>query len=185
MQYSVPYVSQYADIGDHEWRSRGCGIASLKMVMDFWHARDRRNRTAPLPELLGVGLDAGAYREGVGWLHRGLVAVATTYGYDGSNKDWADNGPTPKTADAAWDALAEALAHGPLLASVWSGLDPARGGGHIVVVDGWDGQLVSLADPEEMSEREGRKLMARAPFLKGFKKRAIIVRPKGSAESLP
>lgn len=70
------------------------------------------------------------------------------------------------------------LEAGPLLASVYSGLDPYRGGGHIVVVTGAHDGLVLLNDPEEMSVREGRKALALKAFLPAFKQRYIVIRPR-------
>lgn len=171
MQYDVPFSSQYSDLGHHEWRARGCGIASLKMVMDFYHPGPS------LDGLLAVGREIGAYREGIGWTHRGLVELARRYGFDGFNADWAENGPTPKTADEAWQTLVAELAHGPVLASVFAGLDPARGGGHIVAVTGFHDGLVFFNDPEQLTEKEGRKALALAAFLPAFKRRYVVVRP--------
>jgi len=105
MHHDVPFVSQYADLGDHEWRSRGCGIASLAMVLGYWHLRDPANRTMSVDELLRTGLEAGAYRQGIGWTHAGLLGVATALGYDGRTGDHAERGSTPKNAPAAWAEL--------------------------------------------------------------------------------
>ena len=38
----VPYCSQHFDVADENWRSRACGIACLKMVMDFHSERAKR-----------------------------------------------------------------------------------------------------------------------------------------------
>ena len=181
MEYRVPFSSQYADLGHHEWRARGCGIAALKMVMDFWHAADGSNRTVALDGLLQAGLDAGAYREGIGWTHGGLAVLARRHGYEAFNADWAAKSPTPKTPEAAWAQLVRELNVGPVMASVYSRLDSERGGGHIVVVTGFADGLVAFNDPEEMSEREGRKLIALERFLPAFKLRYVVVRPKASA----
>src|ERR1043166_6349013 len=147
MQYDVPFSSQYTDLGHHEWRARGCGIASLKMAMDFY-------RPGPsLDELLTVGREIGAYREGIGWSHRGLVELARRYGFEGFNADWAEKGPTPKTVQESCELLLAELQKGPVLASVFAGLDPERGGGHIVVVTGFQDGLIFFNDPEQLSER--------------------------------
>jgi hypothetical protein len=178
VKYDIPFVSQYADLGDHEWRSRGCGIASLAMVLGYWHRRNSANRTLPVDMLLRAGLDAGAYREGIGWTHAGLFRIARDLGYDGQTFDFAERGPTPKDAHGAWQELLRSLADGPVMASVFSGLDPGRGGGHIVVVTGWDGNLVSFADPEEMTAWDGNRLIVLERFLTGYKRRFIAVRPR-------
>ena len=171
MLFDVPFVSQYADLGRHEWRARGCGIASLKMVLDFYGTH------ILLEELLSVGLELGAYREGIGWSHGGLVSIAERYGYRGYNADWGPKSSNPKTAPGAWDALMSELAHGPVLASVHAGFDAERPGGHIVAITGYADGLVLLNDPEQMHEREGRRALALDAFLKAFKRRYIVIRP--------
>lgn len=171
MQYDVPFSSQYADLGHHEWRARGCGIASLHMVLKFC------GRPVPLDDLLQEGLAVGAYREGIGWTHRGLVELARRHGCHAYNIDVAPNSTTPKLADAAWGMLTTELEWGPVLASVHSRFDPTVPDGHIVVVTGWDGELVALNDPVELTEREGHKLLAAAVFRRAFKQRYIAVRP--------
>ena len=104
MLFDVPFVSQYADLGRHEWRARGCGIASLKMVLDFYGTH------ILLEELLSVGLELGAYREGIGWSHGGLVSIAerspgvygarlTGGGFGGAIVALADHEMARETAD--------------------------------------------------------------------------------------
>jgi hypothetical protein len=177
MNHTVPFSSQYTDLGHHEWRARGCGIASLHMVLGYWHTLDEYNQLPKLDELLERGRAIGAYREGVGWTHTGLVNLACEYGYNGFNADFAPQGPTPMSAELAWRNLAEELARGPVLASVYAGLDAARGGGHIVVVTGMQDGLVRFNDPEEISAREGQRILALDIFLSAFKRRYIVIRP--------
>jgi hypothetical protein len=177
VHHEIRFISQYADIGDHEWRARGCGVASLKMVMDFWSRSPVAARTATLDELLRAGVTGGAYMESIGWHHRGLANIAGGYGYkDIYNVDLAPRSPTPKEPMEAWRMMLKELRSGPVLASVWRHLDPPAGG-HILVVHGWDGELVSIADPMEMTAKEGFKLLALKPFLRYFKNRYIVIRP--------
>jgi hypothetical protein len=172
-QHDVPFVSQYTDIGDHEWRARGCGIAALKMAMEFWLP----GRVPSLDTLLREGLANGAYRKGIGWTHGGLVQLARRHGLAGFNADYAENGPTPKSADDAWAALVNELGRGPVLASVYSHFDPASRDGHLVVVTGLISGLVAFNDPEEQREREGRRFLARDVFVRAFKRRYIVIAP--------
>lgn len=177
MKHEVPFISQYEDLADPEWQWRGCGIVSLKMMLDYWHAYDARYRTMELNELHRAGVAAGAYVEHVGWSHRGLVSLAHGLGYESYNRDWASNGPTPKSADGAWEALALELNQGPVLTSVFSGLEPSRRGGHLVVVTGLEEGLVHFNDPEQRDEQEGRRLLALVSFKRAFKRRYVMVRP--------
>lgn len=176
--FIVPFSSQYTDLGHHEWRARGCGIASLHMVMAYWHALDGASPLPSFDRLLTRGRVIGAYREGVGWTHAGLVRLAREFGYEGFNADFAPKGTTPKSVDDAWGFLLAELERGPVLASVYAGLDPMRGGGHIVIVTGAQGELVFFNDPEEISEREGRKVLVLEAFLPAFKQRYIVIRPR-------
>jgi Papain-like cysteine protease AvrRpt2 len=175
--FTVPFSSQYTDIGHHEWRARGCGIASLHMVLAYWHVLNSAHTLPSLDTLLERGRAIGAYREGIGWTHTGLVNLACQFGYNGFNADFAPQSPTPKSAEDAWSALGTELKQGPVMASVYAGLDAARGGGHIVVVTGFQDGLVHFNDPEEMTEREGRRVLALDAFLPAFKRRYIVVRP--------
>ncbi|HXK36184.1 MAG TPA: C39 family peptidase [Candidatus Paceibacterota bacterium] len=184
-QHDVPFISQYADIGSHEWRARGCGIAALKMVIDYWAGSRPSLRVPPLDELLQEGLAQGAYREGIGWTHRGLVAVAQRHGFDGFNVDFAEQGQTPKSADDAFAALCVQVERGPVLVSVHSGMDPNRGGGHIVVVTGIHDGIVFYNDPEQLEQREGRMALAAALFTHAFKRRYIVIVPAGSESPRP
>ncbi len=175
--YSVPFFSQLADVRTRAWRYRGCGVVSLKMVLEYWHLRDRRNQSPAIAELLAKGLDIGAYLDAVGWIHSGLVAVARQFGYDGFNRDHADLSLTPLLSREAFEHLEKDLKRGPLLASVYSGFDPDKGGGHIVVVVAVHDGLVEINDPADMKEREGRKAFAVEAFLKAWKRRYIAVYP--------
>jgi hypothetical protein len=106
-----------------------------------------------------------------------LVAIARTYGYEGFNADYAAKSPHPKTAREAWDLLQVELRSGPVLVSVFSGLDPSRGGGHIVVVTGCADGLVTFNDPEALTAMEGQRVLALKAFLSAFKLRYIVIRP--------
>lgn len=178
MMHDVPFESQYEGITDPAWQWRGCGITALRMVLNYWHLQDPVHAAPSIGELFDVGMELGAYREGVGWIHRGLVETARRYGYDGFGADYAPNSPTPKGAEEAWEVLMKELERGPVLASVYAGLDSHRGGGHIVVVTGFQDGLVVFNDPEEMRAEEGRKLLALPRFLLGFKRRFIVIRPR-------
>lgn len=177
MLHDVPFVSQYQGITDPGWQYRGCGITSVKMMLDFWHSLDAAHRTDDLDSLLSQGLRSGAYLDNIGWRHRGLVDLARLYGYDGYNVDASEKGPMPRTPLSAWELLMRDLEKGPVLASVYRQLDPERGGGHIIIVTGYENGLVHLNDPEEFLAADGRKNMALEGFLPAFKNRFIVLRP--------
>jgi hypothetical protein len=179
MRYDVPFISQFTDITNSDWQWRSCGIAALKMVLDYWHACDSFNRTVDVDELHRIGIQESAYRPGIGWTHAGLAAAACRLGYTAYNRDWAEQGPTPKDEATAWHLTLEELTAGPVLVSVYSGFERSRGGGHIAVLTGHEDEVVFLNDPEQQCTREGVRVLALRSFLKAFKYRIIVVRPNG------
>lgn len=172
LNYKLQLISQQTELQDPEWQYRGCGIAALKMVMNYWHALSEVNVSPPIDELLAAGLKLNAYVQNIGWSHAGLTNVAKQCGYDGKNYDLADS-----NADTAWKSLMKQLKNGPVMASVYSQFDPTLGGGHIVVLTGIDDNTVYLNDPEEASQEAGTKTMELNDFLKAWKKRYIVISP--------
>lgn len=77
MRHEVPYVSQYDESIPEEWRQRSCGIAALRMALG---AALPGQPLPTVPELIEEGVRMGAYVEGVGWRHDGLVQLAQHYG---------------------------------------------------------------------------------------------------------
>src|SRR3989344_8127218 len=169
--YKIRLVSQQNELHP-EWQYRGCGISSLKMVMNYWHAVDATNASPPIDELLATGLKLYAYVQNIGWSHAGLVNIARQYGYEGQNYDLASS-----DIETAWESLKAQIKTGPVMVSVYSQFGPTCGGGHIVVVTGLDGDMVYLNDPEEASQEAGVKIMTLEDFLRSWKKRYIVIRP--------
>jgi hypothetical protein len=180
MAHDVPFVSQQV-YRDEEWRRFGCGIASLKMVFDFWHGQNSRNPTDAADELYASGLEAGAFDPEIGWWHAGLVGLAAVRGYEAYNRDFGPRSRTPRTAEESLLELRRELAAGPVIASVYYDFDPARGGGHLVVVSGVSEDVVALNDPLPEQASDGRRSMPLPDFLTAFKHRFIVVRPTPTA----
>ena len=57
------------------WTMRGCGIASLRMVLDGFGKHCEKQGT-----MIAKGLAGNAYKDGVGWIHQGLAEMAEAYG---------------------------------------------------------------------------------------------------------
>jgi hypothetical protein len=175
--YLVPFVTQQV-YRNQEWRRFGCGIASLKMVFDYWQLRNPDNRTDDADNLYATGLDSGAFDPAVGWLHAGLVDLATSLGYESYRLDFGPRSGTPLPAEDALAELTRELAGGPVIASVYRDFDVSRGGGHLVVVTDVTGDAVCLNDPEPAQESDGRRVLSQRDFLPAFKSRFIVVRPR-------
>ncbi|HEY7222694.1 MAG TPA: C39 family peptidase [Micromonosporaceae bacterium] len=176
-EHEVPFVSQQG-YREAQWRRFGCGTAALKMVLDYWHRRDPRNRTAEADDLYATGLEAGAFDPAFGWRHAGLVGLARSHGYEAYNVDAAPRSRHPMTAQEALAELTRELSHGPVIASVYRDFDPGEGGGHLVVVTGDSGGALLLNDPKPAQEADGRLVMSTRDFLPAFKHRYIVVRPR-------
>ena len=90
----VPYFSQrlYAENYKTEgfpdmdtalsWSKRLCGLACLKMII----AHHSPKNEPTLFHLLQEGLAIGAYKDGVGWVHNGLIQLANQYGLKGGRE---------------------------------------------------------------------------------------------------
>lgn len=135
---SFPAYSQYTHVSDPEWQYRSCGIVALLMIMEALAQKD----LATPDTLIQEGLAMGAYKEGIGWYHRGLANLATTYGFTASNHDWSK---TPATEAQA--LLLKELAHGPVIASVTTDK-----GGHLIVIESIIGDDAITHDPAEHND---------------------------------
>lgn len=170
MRHEVFFISQKRALPP-DWQNRGCGTTCLKMVLDYWD----KGRGVTVQDLVARGEQIGAYQPNVGWVHSGLVNLALEHGCIGFNRDFAPQSKTPLDPEAAFSQLLEDLELGPVLASVWSGFDPANGGGHVVVVSGWDGANLFILDPEKEEEGMGRLSLKKVDFMKAWKLRTICI----------
>ncbi len=67
----VPFASQYSLPRDKDGLSRACGIACLKMIIDF-----RAEEPSRIDDLLHESeLVSGAYIPGIGWSHASLAII--------------------------------------------------------------------------------------------------------------
>lgn len=67
----VPYISQYSIGRDSDGRSRACGAACVKMILDY-----KGNSDTDFLTIVREGQTIkGAYISGIGWTHSGLAAL--------------------------------------------------------------------------------------------------------------
>lgn len=161
----VPFYSQFADIKAPEWQKVGCGVVSLAMVIDYYDLT-----TVSVNELLKQGVANGAYLKSAGWTYGGLISLGNKYGLDGGSYDLAKL--SEKDAFAKFKTF---LKDGPVIASVHYKFDPKSTIPHLVVIDGIDKDIIYYNDP---AAKTGSKTISVADFLKAWKKRFIVVRPK-------
>ncbi|TXK85142.1 C39 family peptidase [Paenibacillus sp. N3.4] len=90
VSYPIPFYTQKIDFDDvnlqgfkskqdaEHWQVRGCGIASLKMIIDGFQIYRGVHLSEAYGELVYKGFEMGAYCDR-GWIHKGLVELAKEY----------------------------------------------------------------------------------------------------------
>jgi hypothetical protein len=132
-----PFISQMPLPGDgfpspadaEHWRTRGCGIACLRMVL-----AGLTGEAGGYWSLVAEGLRRDAYCDR-GWIHQGLVAMARDRGIDARSR--RATGP----ADVAADVMAQAAVVASVTPCFKGGQLSVTGaarprGGHLVLVNG-------------------------------------------------
>lgn len=153
--YPIPFYTQQVDFDDKElqgfkdkedaeyWQQRGCGIASVKMIIDGFQKYRHLNLSEAYGELLYKGLEMGAHCDR-GWIHKGLVKIAECYGISGANYRFATIKMLQKEIEK----------NRPCIASVTVGFNGGKidcegniisKGGHLIVVKGLVKRYGSLA----------------------------------------
>lgn len=82
MQLTVPYFSQHLDVADTYWQKRSCGMACVKMALDFF-----KNDIPSLDDLVWQGVRIDGYGPS-GWVHSALVSVFDMYGILAERKEF-------------------------------------------------------------------------------------------------
>lgn len=159
----VPFYSQFSDIQSPKWQKVGCGIASLAMLIDFYHPG-----IVSVENLLKEGIAADAFNNDAGWSHEGLALLAGKYNLKGAIYDLSRS-----DADAAFSQFEKLLKEGPAIASVHYKFDPKNPIPHLVVITGVNNGMVFYNDP---AAKSGGKSILAQDFIKAWKKRFITVR---------
>lgn len=162
----VPFYSQFKDITSPAWQKVGCGVTSLAMVIEYY----KPDTVSSVNALLKQGVAAGAYNKNAGWTYKGLIQLSKKYGLDGASYDLAKSGS--KSALKQFEGYLE---NGPVIASVHYKFDPKSTIPHLVVINGIDADgMLHYNDP---AAKTGEKTISTSDFLKGWKKRFIVIRP--------
>ncbi len=80
----VPYYSQYLDIEDIYWVPRSCGIACVKMVLDFY-----KTGNYSLADLIKNIAEKGGYNSS-GWIHDYLISLFKDCGLQAHREEQMD-----------------------------------------------------------------------------------------------
>ncbi|HUD02483.1 MAG TPA: C39 family peptidase [Candidatus Paceibacterota bacterium] len=167
----VPFYSQFKDIVSPTWQKVGCGVTSLAMVIDYYTPA-----AVPVNTLLKQGIAAGAYDPSAGWTYKGLIDLGNKYGLSGASYDLAS-----QSTATAFAQFSKYLKAGPVIVSVHYKFDPKSTIPHLVVINAIVGNTVYYNDP---AAKAGEKQISTADFLKGWKKRFIVMRPAKSTVSV-
>lgn len=117
------------------WDSRGCGIASLRMILDGFLDSRGLPHCPPQGAMIHQGVLRGAYREEIGWIHQGLADMAASYGVQGISQRQASAQQLAQQVEAGIPCMASvspAFAGGTLREDG----TVVKPGGHLIVVLG-------------------------------------------------
>lgn len=190
MILDVPYYSQFKDTQEAKWKNKACGIASLKMVLDYYQSTN-----LTIDDLYQMGLNLNGYLENIGWYHHKLVNIAQTLGYKGITRSWnIPEEALPKlrsrgfkdkdikilekqqSLEAIYTLKNELDLKHPIIISLPRGFIKG-GSGHLIVLVGYDEEGFYIHDPDDQ-ERPGQNIKLDYPKFKAiFEKRAIIIYP--------
>jgi uncharacterized protein YvpB len=162
---SVPFYSQFADITAPFWKGKSCGVVSLAMLLEFY----TRATTTP-DSILVQAIAKNGFIPNIGWTYKSLIDVSRAYGMTGSSYDLGG-----QTRAHAFVAFKEALESGPVIASVHYQFDPTSTIPHLVLITDITGDTLTYNDP---AEKFGAGKISTTAFIKAWKKRFIVIRPK-------
>jgi hypothetical protein len=98
----VPYCSQRLDVGDPRWQNRACGMACVKMVLDYYSQIVKHRVSNNLDDLIKEGVEKEGYCEH-GWIHDVLVKMMKERGLEVFRKEYksADENKQNKLVEKA------------------------------------------------------------------------------------
>lgn len=162
---SVPFYSQFNDVDSPKWKKQACGVVSLAMLIDYY----KPDNTMSVNSLLSQAIRSGAYNQNAGWTYKGLIDLGGKYGLEGDSYDLGKS-----SSKAAFAKFKKYLADGPVIASIHYKFDPKSTIPHLVVINGIEGDTIYYNDP---AAKSAGKQISVDNFLKGWKKRFIVIRP--------
>ncbi len=191
MKLNIPYYSQFLDVHDEYWMPRACGMACLKMVLDFYLPAPQSNatrqtggkQTPPLLEMCQTGEKEGGYSKH-GWFHEYFLKVARRYGLN------AERGEKIGEIMGLQKIHDELKANHPVIVSV-SKHTLGQTKFHMVVLTGYEENTESefpdrrdqltgfyFNEPEALSLEQGKDLFVDIKtFARDWRKMAIFIHP--------
>lgn len=151
----VPYYCQNDPNNGLEpfWRERSCGVHSLKMVLDYWRAKEGKE-PIPVKELFDHAYAIAGVNDNYDWAHSSFTKTAHDYGFIAWRRMWSLSADQRKAAAASdvtdeslerneaqqrlesLPTLVDALDHGkPVIVSVAKNFDEVARS-HLIVLTG-------------------------------------------------
>jgi uncharacterized protein YvpB len=181
MKINVPYFSQISDVVESSWQSSACSIVNLKMVLEFLSPGEAPS----INELIAEGVVIGAYSEGAGWSHDGIVRLFRNHGVPAYAQEFRSVAIDPATwgkkasdtlVETGIEKLAHAVSNGkPVIVSVLPGFG-SNSGNHTVTLVGADEQTFFYHDPHAADASAGKcQSVPKQDFKKFWRHLAIFV----------
>lgn len=177
----LPYFSQLRDIEAEEWKRRGCGVAVIAMVVNYYrpeaiqyldHLIDEANAIRPFTER--------------GWAHDVLVLLAHNYSVLGYREEFKTISDEHQIyfRDAGIEKIAREVTAGrPVIISTVRKFNE-EDKFHMVVITGVKqvGEMIEgfyYSDPDYATEKEGKdQYVDLLTFKKFWRRMAIFLRGK-------
>lgn len=181
----VPYCSQYLDVGDEYWKNRACGMACVKMVLDFYkeNAAVKHRVFDSLDELIKQGVAKNGYCEH-GWVHNVLVEIMKERGLEVFRKEYksADYDEQKKIIEQAIKETINFLRKKrPVIISAVRNFSDEKKF-HMVILTGFQANKNGVSgfyynDPDAFNRKDGRnKFVPIDTFKKYWRKMSIYAK---------
>lgn len=169
MKLNVPFYSQVKDIKKASWKQEGCGVACLKMVLNFYTPLNLE-----LDHLFNLGIKQQAYSKKVGWYHLGLVRMSQIFGFSGHLQSFFED----KNLKLGLETIKQKLqSNQPVIASVKKDFIP-NNPGHLVILTGFNKTGFFVNDPYDQLKNGKNIKISFEKFTKAWSRRIISIYPK-------
>jgi uncharacterized protein YvpB len=168
---NIKFVSQNSDEVPAEWHDKACGIACVKMILNFAGAE------FSIKDLINEGLEINGYTE-YGWDHESLVRLLRNHGVNSYRQEFRSNDKDieSRLRDDGVSKIKSHIDNGqPVIVSVDKGFGN-NNHLHLILVTGYDDENFIYNDPDSRNgeEKEGATV-SEEEFLKYWRGLAIFV----------
>ncbi|TSD03419.1 MAG: hypothetical protein Athens071416_100 [Parcubacteria group bacterium Athens0714_16] len=187
----VPYYSQILDVEEDYWKKSGCGIVSIKMIIDYFY-KDTDFETPKLSKLFDEGIFIKGFINGY-WVHKSLTSLIRNYGVSSYNQEFRSRSMNYENEDMfvnehentfsenALNKICEQIKNNnPVIVSIFRNVNEQKGG-HLIVLTGYEKRNKNIVgffynEPNSESIEQGKNIfVSKDIFLEMWKKFAIFV----------